>query len=83
MAIEHHSCRCARMRHFLGKNPAAAGVRFGVKRTGCSGFGYMVDLATEVTDADKVVELDGIRLMVDAKSLAVGGRHPIDFRGRA
>jgi iron-sulfur cluster assembly protein len=27
-----------RMRQFLAQTPAAAGVRFGVKRTGCSGF---------------------------------------------
>ncbi len=79
MAIELTPTACARMRDFLGKNPAAAGVRFGIKRTGCSGFGYTVDLATEVTDADKVFELDGIRLVVDAKALPFVDGTRIDY----
>lgn len=79
MAIELTPAACARMRDFLGKNPAAPGVRFGIKRTGCSGFGYTVDLATEVTDADKVFELDGIRLVVDAKALPFVDGTRIDY----
>ncbi|HEY1589559.1 MAG TPA: iron-sulfur cluster assembly accessory protein, partial [Rhodanobacter sp.] len=45
-----------RMRHFLAATPAAAGVRFGVKRTGCSGFAYVVDLAEAVGEGDRLVD---------------------------
>jgi iron-sulfur cluster assembly protein len=79
MAIELTPAASARMRDFLGKNPAAPGVRFGIKRTGCSGFGYTVDLAREVTDADKVFDLDGVRLVVDAKALPFVDGTRIDY----
>src|SRR3546814_17402110 len=56
-----------RMRHFLASTPAAAGVRFGVKRTGCSGFAYVVDLAESMDEGDRLVEVDGVRLIVSDK----------------
>jgi iron-sulfur cluster assembly protein len=79
MAIELTPAASARMRDFLGRHPDASGVRFGIKRTGCSGFGYTVDLAGEVTDADRVFDLDGIRLVVDAKALPFVDGTRIDF----
>src|SRR6185312_13942297 len=48
-----------RMHQFLAQTPGAAGVRFGVKRTGCSGFGYVVDLAQSVGEGDRLVSVDG------------------------
>lgn len=79
MAIELTQSAAARMRDFLGKNPAAPGVRFGIKRTGCSGFGYTVDIARGVTDDDRVFELDGVKLVVDAKALPLVDGTRIDY----
>ncbi|MGN6789018.1 MAG: HesB/IscA family protein [Rhodanobacteraceae bacterium] len=79
MAIELTPTASARMRDFLARNPAAPGVRFGIKRTGCSGFGYTVDLASEVTGNDKVFDLDGIKLVVDAKALPFVEGTRIDY----
>lgn len=79
MAIELSPAAAARMRDFLARNPAAPGVRFGVKRTGCSGFGYSVDLAKNVTDEDKVFELDGVSLVVDTKALPLVDGTRIDY----
>ncbi len=79
MSIELTNAAANRMRDFLSRNPAAPGVRFGIKRTGCSGFGYTVDLATEVTDADKVFELEGVRLVVDARALPLVDGTRIDY----
>lgn len=69
-----------RMRQFLDATPTAAGVRFGVKRTGCSGFAYVVDLAEAMGEADHVVEVDGLKLIVDDKSLALVDGTVIDFQ---
>src|SRR3546814_20613987 len=69
-----------RMRHFLASTPAAAGVRFGVKRTGCSGFAYVVDLAESMDEGDRLVEVDGVRLIVSDKSLALVDGTVIDFQ---
>lgn len=69
-----------RMHHFLTSTPSAAGVRFGVKRTGCSGFAYVVDLAGRLDDGDQAVDVDGVRLIVDAKSLPLVDGTVIDFQ---
>jgi len=79
MTIELTPAASTRMRDFLGKHPTAPAVRFGIKRTGCSGFGYTVDLASEVTDADKVFDLDGVRVVVDAKALPFVDGTRIDY----
>jgi iron-sulfur cluster assembly protein len=79
MAIELTPAASARMRDFLGRHPGASGVRFGIKRTGCSGFGYTVDLAGEVTATDKVFDLEGVRLVVDAKALPFVDGTCIDY----
>jgi len=69
-----------RMRQFLDRTPAAAGIRFGVRRTGCSGFGYVVDLADSVGADDQVVEVDGVPVVVDRKSLPLVDGTVIDFQ---
>lgn len=68
------------MQDFLSRNPEAAGVRFGVKRTGCSGFSYVVDLAAESKPDDSAVEIDGIRLLIDPKSLPLVDGTVIDYQ---
>jgi iron-sulfur cluster assembly protein len=55
-------------------------VRFGVKRTGCSGFAYVVDLADAANPGDHTLDVDGIRLIVDEKSLPMVEGTVIDFR---
>lgn len=79
MAIEITSAAAARMRAFLDQHPSAPGVRFGIKRSGCSGFGYTVDLAESVTGEDKEFDIDGIKLVVDAKALPFVDGTRIDY----
>lgn len=69
-----------RMRQFLAQTPSAAGVRFGVKRTGCSGFAYVVDLAEHVSDDDQMFRIDGVSVIVDTKSLPLLDGTEIDFQ---
>jgi len=69
-----------RMRQFLAQTPTAAGVRFGVKRTGCSGFAYVVDLAEAVGADDHTLDVDGVPVIVDARSLPLVEGTLIDFR---
>ncbi|HJU07423.1 MAG TPA: iron-sulfur cluster assembly accessory protein, partial [Rhodanobacteraceae bacterium] len=59
MAIQLTESAAARMREYLAKHPQAAGVRFGVRKTGCSGFGYTVDLTDAIAAEDRVFDLDG------------------------
>ncbi|GAB3040047.1 MULTISPECIES: iron-sulfur cluster assembly accessory protein [Oleiagrimonas] len=69
-----------RMKSYLAGHPQASGVRFGVRRTGCSGFGYVIELAGESHDGDQVVEVDGVPLVIDAKSRPLVDGTVIDFQ---
>jgi iron-sulfur cluster assembly protein len=68
-----------RIRGFLAETPAAIGLRFGVKRTGCSGWGYAIDLARDQRTGDTVYDFDGIHVLIDADSLALVDGTQIDF----
>jgi iron-sulfur cluster assembly protein len=68
-----------RIRGFLAETPSAIGLRFGVKRTGCSGWGYAIDLARERKSGDTAYDMDGIQVLIDADSLALVDGTYIDF----
>lgn len=44
-------------------------VRVGVQGGGCSGLMYNLDFDTELTDSDKVFEDNGVKIVVDKKSM--------------
>jgi iron-sulfur cluster assembly protein len=68
-----------RIRSYLDASPDALGLRFGVKRTGCSGWSYVVDLARDARDGDAISEQDGVKVYVDADSQALVDGTEIDF----
>jgi iron-sulfur cluster assembly protein len=79
MAVTLAPAALVRVRGYLVETPDAIGLRFGVKRTGCSGWGYVADLAKEAREGDTVFEQDGVRIHVDADSLALVDGTEIDF----
>ena len=74
-----HAAR-ERIHRFLAGDPTAVGVRFGIKRTGCSGYAYTVDLAKAIAESDHVFDNEGIRVLVDAKALPMVEGTEIDFQ---
>jgi iron-sulfur cluster assembly protein len=49
-----------------GADKPVAGVRLGIKKGGCAGMSYTMDLVESVGKGDDVVELDGgVRVLVD------------------
>jgi iron-sulfur cluster assembly protein len=79
MAIQLTDAAKTRMQDYLAKT-GAVGVRFGVKRTGCSGYGYTVDVADAQAGDDIVFEIDGVRVLVDPKWLPFVDGTEIDFQ---
>jgi iron-sulfur cluster assembly protein len=79
MAIILAPAALERVKEFLASAPDALGVRFGVHRTGCSGWGYAVDLARDARDGDTVFEQDGVCVYVDADSLELVDGTEMDF----
>jgi len=61
------------------KIPDGYGLRVGVKGGGCSGFTYTLGFDAAPRDADTVVELNGIKLFVDGKSLFYLSGTELDF----
>jgi iron-sulfur cluster assembly protein len=54
-------------------------LRIGVRRTGCSGWAYIVDYADEVGNEDIVFDTDELKVVVDKKSLELIDGTEIDF----
>jgi len=79
MAITLTPTALARVRQYLAETPGALGLRFGVKRSGCSGWSYVVDIATAAGADDTVFEQEGVSVLVDAASLAQVAGTQIDF----
>lgn len=79
MAVLLTPAAAARVAQFVSRQPGALGLRFGVKRTGCSGWGHFTELATERQADDAVFEQDGVQVYVDAASLPLVDGTRIDF----
>ncbi|TYT23742.1 iron-sulfur cluster assembly accessory protein [Luteimonas viscosa] len=79
MAIQLTPAAYDRVRQFLAGEPGALGLRFGVRRTGCSGWGYEVELARDERAGDSVSEFQGVRIYVDATSQPLVDGTTIDF----
>ena len=79
MNIQLSTAARQRMQSFLAANPRAAGVRFGVRKTGCSGYAYVVEIADSLAANERVIEQDGVRLVVDDKSRRFVDGTEIDF----
>jgi iron-sulfur cluster assembly protein len=79
MAIQLTDSAADRVRGFIERD-GGVGLRLGVKRTGCSGWAYTVDLATDVKPGDVVFEQDDVKIVVAADNLAFLDGSTIDFR---
>lgn len=79
MAVSLTPIAFERVQRFVAQTPGALGLRFGVTRTGCSGWGHVTDLARDERAGDSVFEQDGVRIYVDAQSLPLVDGTVIDF----
>jgi len=79
MSIRLTDAAAERVRRFLERNRAAVGMRLGVKTVGCSGYAYVVDLAEAVNEDDTVFETNGVKVVVNRKSLPIVDGTEIDF----
>ena len=79
MAITLTPAAATRAKHFVESDPSGIGLRFAVARTGCSGWGYRVDVSRTVNEGDAVFEQEGVKVIVDAQSLSLVDGTTIDF----
>jgi iron-sulfur cluster assembly protein len=56
----------SRIREIVGRaERPVAGVRLGVKKGGCAGMTYTMDVAEAVAKGDEVVDANGVRVLID------------------
>lgn|SRR5690625_2923759 len=63
----------------LAKHASAQALRIGVKPSGCTGFGYVVDYAETIDADDTVFEQHGVKVVVDQKSVPFLSNIEVDF----
>lgn len=79
MAIHLTDSAADRVRQYLVKRGKGLGLRLGVRKTGCSGFAYVVDYADEPAATDLVFEERGVKVFVDPDSLPLIDGTTVDF----
>ncbi|MDW3096396.1 MAG: iron-sulfur cluster assembly protein IscA [Gammaproteobacteria bacterium] len=79
MSISLTESAANRVKTFLEKRGKGVGVRLGVKTTGCSGMAYTIEFADEIEDTDKVFEENGVKILINPKSLVYLDGTELDF----
>jgi len=69
MAITLTEAAADRVRAFIDKRGSGVGLRLAVKTTGCSGMAYVMEFADQVEDDDVVFEDQGVKVLINPKSL--------------
>lgn len=79
MSISLTASAADRVRNFLDRRGRGVGLRLGVRKTGCSGFAYVVDYADEVRESDVVFDAQGVKVVVDSEALPMLEGVQVDF----
>ncbi len=79
MAISLTNSAAERVRTYLERRGRGVGLRVGVRKTGCSGYAYVIDYADSVESDDVIFEDGGVSVIVDATSLALIDGTEVDF----
>ena len=79
MSITLTEAAADRVQRFIEKRGRGIGVRLGVRKTGCSGYAYVVDFADEVGDTDAVFEDHEVKVVVAQEHLPYLDGTELDF----
>ena len=67
------------IQHSLKKRGKGLGIRLGVKTSGCSGFGYVLEYADERHPDDEMFSDSGVSVFIDPKNLVYLAGTELDF----
>ncbi|MCW9012944.1 MAG: iron-sulfur cluster assembly protein IscA [Gammaproteobacteria bacterium] len=70
-----------RVKAFLDNRGKGLGVRLGVKTSGCSGMAYVIEFVDDINEGeDEIFESNGVKIVVDKKSLVYIDGTEMDFQ---
>jgi iron-sulfur cluster assembly protein len=79
MTIQLTQCAADHVKSMLSQREGAIGLRLGTKKSGCSGFAYVVDYAEQIGNDDRLFESHGVRIVVDSQSLPMLEGMTVDY----
>jgi iron-sulfur cluster assembly protein len=79
MPISLTTAAAERVRNFLSKRGKGEGLRLGVRTSGCSGMAYVIEYADKIDPEDLVYESNGVKVIVDPKSLSYLDGTELDY----
>ena len=79
MAITLTASAAERVKNHLHQQGRGQGLRLGIKKTGCSGFAYVVDYADSPSAEDVVFEDQGVKVVVNRESLPYLDGTQVDY----
>jgi iron-sulfur cluster assembly protein len=79
MAISVTDSAAERIRAFMEKRGKGIGLRLGIKTTGCSGLAYVIEYADDSNPEDQIFESNGVKIIVDPKSLVYIDGTELDY----
>jgi len=79
MALKLTPAAAQRVDERLKARGSGVGLRIGVRKTGCSGYAYLVNYADEIAADDEVFESEGLKIVVDREALALIDGTEVDF----
>ena len=79
MSVSMTEAAARHVNRYLSKRGKGVGVRLGVKTTGCSGLAYKLEYVDDLNAEDVVFETQGLKILIDPKSLAYLDGTELDF----
>lgn len=79
MAITLTESAAKHISNQIAQGGKGIGLRVGVKKSGCSGFAYTLDIAQEIQEGDQVFESHGAKVVVNSESLSFLEGTEIDY----
>lgn len=79
MAVTLTDAAANHITKMLTQRGHGVGLRVGTKKSGCTGYAYVVDYADALDEGDHVFESRGVRVVVDAESLSRIDGMEVDF----
>jgi iron-sulfur cluster assembly accessory protein len=69
----------AKVKEILAERKEEAGLRIAVIGGGCSGFQYQLTLDREAQADDKVIDMEGLKIFIDTRSLLYLNGTQVDY----